>query len=287
MKSTDGGATWAISVLQGITLGSIAIDPQSTTTLYVAAADEGILKSTDGGAAWIQINEGLPLSAVSLAIDAAVPSTLYAGTGSGVFKSTSAGARWRSTGLTDTPVNSLAINATDASTLYSAVKLKADAFVAKLNATGSALVYSTYFGGRGEDYGYGMAVDSQGSVSITGITRSVDLPLANALQPARSNSWNVFLARFAPADLVARPRVIDASISGKKLIIFGENFSDGAVIELNGSSQKTNNDSASPTRTLIGAKAGKRIRRGQTVTIRVRNSDGALSEVFSFSRPLD
>src|SRR5438093_3579644 len=43
-----------------------------------------------------------------------------------------------------------------------------DAFVTKLNATGSALMYSTYLGGNDYDYGAGIAVDSAGSVYVTG-----------------------------------------------------------------------------------------------------------------------
>src|SRR5439155_12142857 len=41
-----------------------------------------------------------------------------------------------------------------------------DAFVTKLNASGSALVYSTYLGGA--DYGRGIAVDSSGNAYVTG-----------------------------------------------------------------------------------------------------------------------
>jgi hypothetical protein len=52
-----------------------------------------------------------------------------------------------------------------------------DAFVAKLNATGSALVYSTYLGGSGLDESYGLAVDSAGNVYITGITYSANFPI--------------------------------------------------------------------------------------------------------------
>jgi hypothetical protein len=57
-----------------------------------------------------------------------------------------------------------------------------DAFVAKLNAAGSALVYSTYLGGSGEDYGVGITVDSSGNAYVTGETESTDFPTVNALQ---------------------------------------------------------------------------------------------------------
>ena len=44
----------------------------------------------------------------------------------------------------------------------------ADAFVTKLDATGSGLVYSTYLGGSGSDTGFGIAVDGAGSAYVTG-----------------------------------------------------------------------------------------------------------------------
>jgi hypothetical protein len=58
-----------------------------------------------------------------------------------------------------------------------------DAFVTKINASGTLLVYSTYLGGTGEDYGRGIAVDSAGSAYVTGFTGSTDFPIANAIQP--------------------------------------------------------------------------------------------------------
>jgi hypothetical protein len=49
-----------------------------------------------------------------------------------------------------------------------------DVFVTKLNATGTALVYSTYIGGSGDDYGYAIAVDGSGNAYVTGFTGSTD-----------------------------------------------------------------------------------------------------------------
>jgi len=51
-----------------------------------------------------------------------------------------------------------------------------DAFVAKLNAEGSDLVYATYLGGSAKDRSYGVAVDGDGRASITGWTASEELP---------------------------------------------------------------------------------------------------------------
>jgi hypothetical protein len=56
-----------------------------------------------------------------------------------------------------------------------------DGFVAKLNAAGSALVYSTYLGGSNDDSVLGLAVDSAGNAYATGVTLSTDFPTKNAL----------------------------------------------------------------------------------------------------------
>src|SRR5439155_14799079 len=47
-----------------------------------------------------------------------------------------------------------------------------DAFVTKLDATGSAILYSTYLGGSGFDSGNGIAVDAAGQAYVTGSTNS-------------------------------------------------------------------------------------------------------------------
>ena len=65
-----------------------------------------------------------------------------------------------------------------------------DAFVTKLNATGSGLVYSTYLGGSGADFGYGIAVDGAGSAYVTGATYSTDFPTtAGAAQTTHAGSY--------------------------------------------------------------------------------------------------
>ncbi len=51
-----------------------------------------------------------------------------------------------------------------------------DAFVAKINAAGSALVYSTYLGGTAADFGNGIALDGAGNAYVTGLTESTNFP---------------------------------------------------------------------------------------------------------------
>jgi hypothetical protein len=49
---------------------------------------------------------------------------------------------------------------------------RSDAFITKLNAAGTAIVYSTYLGGSGEDRGFGIAVDQAGHAFVTGYTQT-------------------------------------------------------------------------------------------------------------------
>jgi hypothetical protein len=73
-----------------------------------------------------------------------------------------------------------------------------DAFVTRLTADGSSLVYSTYLGGSENDVAYGIALDpATGDVSITGDTYSPDFPTANALQPTIHGFDNAFVARLS------------------------------------------------------------------------------------------
>jgi hypothetical protein len=71
-----------------------------------------------------------------------------------------------------------------------------DAFVFKMNPTGTALVYSTYIGGTGDDLSWGLAVDSNGNAYITGYTSSSDFPTtAGAFQTSLSNSSSAFVTK--------------------------------------------------------------------------------------------
>jgi hypothetical protein len=75
-----------------------------------------------------------------------------------------------------------------------------DAFVAKLNAAGSALLYSTFLGGSYDDRGYGIAVDESGNAHLTGYTSSPNFPTAHALQPAYGGGMNdAFVAKLNAA----------------------------------------------------------------------------------------
>lgn len=56
-----------------------------------------------------------------------------------------------------------------------------EGFVTRLSASGSTLVYSTFLGGTSDDGAAGIAVDATGAAYVTGVTRSADFPLVDAI----------------------------------------------------------------------------------------------------------
>jgi uncharacterized protein (TIGR03437 family) len=71
-----------------------------------------------------------------------------------------------------------------------------DAFVLKLDATGSRLLYSTYLGGRGSnDRGWAITVDKAGNVYFVGETNSLNFPTANAAQPSTRGNGDAFAVK--------------------------------------------------------------------------------------------
>ena len=75
-----------------------------------------------------------------------------------------------------------------------------DAFVTKFNSDGS-IIWGTYFGGDAIDWGYGLALDSDNNVIISGATQSlIDISYNNSHQPTKGgdiSDWDDFLAKFS------------------------------------------------------------------------------------------
>ncbi|MGA9753682.1 MAG: autotransporter domain-containing protein [Desulfobaccales bacterium] len=75
-----------------------------------------------------------------------------------------------------------------------------DALLMQINPSGDSLGYSTYLGGTLSDRTYGLAVDPDGNVVMTGLTFSSDFPLQNAAQnyPGNNGYQNAFVTEFSP-----------------------------------------------------------------------------------------
>src|SRR5215831_10274242 len=133
-KSIDGGLSWSATGLTDTFLQSTAIDPVNPNIIYAGTTNwtnghpyRGLLKSTDAGASWVEINSGLSdiLSAhsavMAIVIDRDNPDIVYAATaGSGIFKTNDAGATWRllNDGLTNLSVQCLALAPGNSHILY-------------------------------------------------------------------------------------------------------------------------------------------------------------------------
>lgn len=76
-----------------------------------------------------------------------------------------------------------------------------DAFVAKVNAEGTGLVYAGYIGGSSNDRGFGVAVDNLGHAYVAGLTVSTasTFPVTVGPDLTRNNSFDGFLAKVNPA----------------------------------------------------------------------------------------
>ena len=74
-----------------------------------------------------------------------------------------------------------------------------DAFVTKLSAAGTGLLYCTYFGGSGSDRGLGIAVDAAGHAYVTGFALSTNFPTATPIQGTFGGGLDAFVTKFSAA----------------------------------------------------------------------------------------
>jgi hypothetical protein len=85
-----------------------------------------------------------------------------------------------------------------------------DAFVTKLNPLGTGLVFSTYLGGSGRDYGFGIALDSTFNSYLTGYTESRNFPTKNPFQaaPALTSSGAAFVTKLTGGSVLTGPYLL-------------------------------------------------------------------------------
>jgi Beta-propeller repeat/S-layer homology domain len=109
-----------------------------------------------------------------------------------------------------------------------------DVFVAKLNPAGSALVYATYLGGSQDEYGYGIAIDTNGAAYVTGLTSSPDFPSTpGVLDETMNGSVDPFVVKLNPSG------------SGLEYATFlgapGNDFGKSIAVDSNGCAYVTGN----------------------------------------------
>jgi hypothetical protein len=129
-----------------------------------------------------------------------------------------------------------------------------DAFVAKLNAAGSALVYSTYLGGSGGDRAYDVAVDGGGNAYVSGFTGSGDFPTAAPFQSVRGGTGDAFVSKLNAAGSAL---VYSSYLGGGTGVEHGYGIAvDGAGnAYVTGETSSTNFPTAGPFQTTFGGSA--------------------------------
>src|SRR5205807_2493785 len=115
------------------------------------------------------------------------------------------GASW--TSVFDTGVGSLVLDATayGAATVYVGTYFwrAPDAFAAKLDPSGSKVLFATYLGGRQVDTASGIAVDSRGGIYLAGWTVAPDLDAPNGFATRPSARPDAFVAKIDPRNSTA------------------------------------------------------------------------------------
>jgi hypothetical protein len=87
-----------------------------------------------------------------------------------------------------------------------------DAFVLKLDPTGSSLVYATYLGGSLDDYGEAVAVDSAGAAYLAGGTFSTDFPTRTSFQATFHGVEDAFAAKLGPTGALVYSTYLGGSL---------------------------------------------------------------------------
>ena len=120
-----------------------------------------------------------------------------------------------------------------------------DAFVSKINASGSAQIYSSYLGGTGYDEGIDVAVDAAGSAYITGTTASADFPIVGASLKSYNAGGEVYVAKM---NATGTALVYSTFLGGS-----GSDSGGGIFIDSGGNTYVTGFTSSADFPTTVGA----------------------------------
>ncbi len=268
LRSADSGSTWT-QVTRGSCYCTVAFDPFSSGTVYFANGTT-LSKSTDTGQTFAPL--GSPSSQAYIYVLTPDPhhaGVLYAGTTAGIYQSADGGNTWTlkvagvttvlaansqsssfyanisgygivttSNGFASTTpigpnepqVTQLIVSGTN---LLEISASTTDVFVVKLDNDGN-VVYSTYFGGSGNDAATAVAVGADGSLYVTGSTSSTDLPVTSggylSTAPTNNSGAGGFVFKLNPDGALAwATNFPQPNISAIAVDSLGDPFIGGAT----------------------------------------------------------
>jgi photosystem II stability/assembly factor-like uncharacterized protein len=268
-RSTDAATSW-VPVLT-LTCLALVIDPGTPSTIYAGTSPTEVFKSTDSGGSWLPVDSGLPLQpgclaeqcfVDALAIDPLSPATLYAGTQSGVFKSTNGGGTWSgaNSGLAALRVFAVAVDPSAPSTVYAGTDLgvfksvnAAASWSRVTNGPGETPVYAllalpgppaTLLAG----YDGGASMSTDGGSTWTAVPVGLATTLAFAVAPGTPST--VYAGGFSGTSPQTQGAVAQSTDGGLTWTGFG--VSQGALPTVNALAV----DPTSPTTVYAGTDAG-------------------------------
>lgn len=129
-----------------------------------------------------------------------------------------------------------------------------DVFIARLDAAGAALVYSTYLGGNGDDQGLGVALGDDTSAYIVGATGSANFPTLNPYQPTYGGFISdAFLSKLQPNGALAFSTFLGGNNSDAAATV---TLNDAGEVYVSGSTGSSNFPIVrllTPRRNIIGS----------------------------------
>ncbi len=215
----NGGATWTSinGNLANPNISHLFVNPSNVATIHIATLGN-LYKTVDGGLSWIPATFP-PIGAfLTLQVDPSNPDTFLLGgfsgaeafltkisaSGNSQIYSTYLGGQGADVGnavAVDGDGNVYLAGSTTSIDfpVFQAIQpviapstepfVSPDAFVTKVNSTGTSLIFSTYLGGDSSDVARGIALDASRNVYVAGHTNSANFPVANALQPGPGDQF--------------------------------------------------------------------------------------------------
>ena len=119
-----------------------------------------------------------------------------------------------------------------------------DAFVAKVNPSGTALVYAGFLGGSGSDVGRGIAVDASGNAYVTGYTYSSDFPAVVGPDLSHNGNGDAFVAKVNSSGTA----LLYAGFLGGS----GEDEGEGIAVDASGNAYVTGYTTSSDFPAVVG-----------------------------------